>query len=167
MVAAELIPAGSTVLDVGCGTGGEAIFLARSGFAAIGVDVSEKALEIARARAEAAGVEVSFRRADAADLPLADRSIGFATDRGCFHVVARDRRAAYAREMHRVLRPGARLLLRGARASSDEEGVIAVDEAEVDRWFLAAGFSRGPVVPITLTAESGALEGNLVLLRRE
>ena len=166
VVAAELIPAGATVLDLGCGAGAEAIFLARSGFRAIGVDSSARATEIARERAAAAGVEASFHRADATDLPFADGSIGFAADRGCFHVVGRDRRSAYAREVHRVLSPGAALLLRGARASSDEEGVIAVDEAEVDRWFVGCGFSRGPVVPVTLVYESGPVEGNLVLLRR-
>ncbi len=166
MVAAELIPAGATVLDVGCGAGAETIFLARCGFSAIGVDSSAKAVEIARARAAAAGVEASFHRADATDLPLADRSIGFAADRGCFHVTGHDRRAAYAREVHRVLSPGARFLLRGARASSDEEGVIAVDEAEIDRWFVTRGFSRGSVVPVTLAAESGPYEGNLAILKR-
>ena len=48
VVAADLIPAGATVLDVGCGAGAESIFLARCGFRAIGVDSSEKALLIAR-----------------------------------------------------------------------------------------------------------------------
>ncbi len=166
VVAAELIPSGAKTLDVGCGAGAETIFLARCGFRAIGVDSSAKAVEIARTSAAAAGVEVSFLRADVTDLPLADRSIDFAADRGCFHVVGRDRRSAYARELYRVLCPGAPFLLRGARASSDEEGVIAVDEAEVDRWFVPSGFSRGPVVPVTLVYESGPLDGNLVLLRR-
>ncbi len=166
MVAAELIAPGARVLDVGCGAGAEAIFLARCGFRAIGVDASARALAIARARAAEAGVEASFALADAAGLPLADRSIGFAADRGCFHVVGRARRAAYARELSRVLRPRAALLLRGARETSDEEGLLAVDEAEINRWFLPRGFSRGPVVPVTLAAEAGALEANLVLLRR-
>lgn len=166
VVAADLIPAGSTVLDVGCGAGQEAIFLARCGFRAIGVDTSRKALEIARARAAEAGVEVDFRLAGAADLPFADRSIGFANDRGCLHVIDRDQRRDYARELHRVLSPGAPFLLRGASADSDEEGVVAVDAAEIDRYFVGEGFTRGPVVPVALLAESGALAGNLVLLRR-
>ena len=166
MVAADLIPAGSTVLDVGCGAGQEAIFLARCGFRAIGVDTSRKALEIARNRAVEAGVQVDFHLASATDLPLADRSIAFANDRGCLHVIDRDQRRDYARELYRVLRPGASFLLRGAGADSDEEGVVAVNAGEIDRCFVAEGFTRGPVVPVTLIARSGALAGNLVLLRR-
>ncbi len=165
-VAAELIPGGATVLDVGCGAGAEAIFLARCGFRSIGVDSSARALEIARARAVEAGVEVDFRLAEATGLPFAAGSIGFANDRGCLHVVDHDLRPAYARELYRVLAPGARCLLRGAAADSDEEGVIAVDAAEIDRAFLAAGFSRGPVVPVSMVAESGVLAANLVVLRR-
>ncbi len=166
VVAAGLVPAGATVLDVGCGGGREAIFLARHGYPTIGIDTSVKALEIARARAVDAGVRVDFRHAGATDLPFADGSIGFAHDRGCLHVIDRDQRRAYARELHRVLRPGASFLLQGADADSDEEGVVAVDAEEIDRTFVASAFSRGPVVPVALFARSGALAGNLILLRR-
>lgn len=172
MVAAELIPVGATVLDIGCGAGVEAIFLARHGFRAIGVDTSAAAVEIGRRRAADAGVEVDFRLADATDLPFTDSSIDFAMDRGCFHVVDRDRRLDYARELHRVLRPGARFLLRGAAADDDEEGVIGVDAEEIDRVFVRttspAGrtFSHGPIVPLAMVAESGTLACHLVVLTR-
>ncbi len=172
MVAAEVLPAGATVLDVGCGAGAEAILLARLGFRSIGVDTSAEAVEIACRRAADAGVEVDFRLADAVELPFADGSIDFAIDRGCFHVVDRDRRLDYAREVHRVLRPGARFLLRGAAADDDEEGVIAVDAEEIDRVFVRAtppresAFSRGPIVPLAMVAASGALACNLVMLTR-
>ena len=132
----------------------------------MGVDTSTRALEIARARAADAGVRVDFRLAGATDLPFADGSFDFANDRGCLHVIDRDRRRDYARELFRVLRPGASFLLRGASVDSDEEGVVAVDAAEIDRHLVAAGFTRGPVVPVALAARSGALAGNLALLRR-
>ncbi len=168
MVAAGLIPAGATVLDVGCGAGGEAIFLARLGFRAIGVDASAEAIEIAGRRATEAGVEIDFHLADATGLPLADGSIDFAMDRGCCHVIDRDRRRDYARELHRVLRPGALFLLRGAAADDDEEGVVAVDAQEIDRVFVRGtyAFSHGPIVPLAMVAESGVLACNLVVLKR-
>ncbi len=172
IVAAEVIPAGATVLDVGCGAGAETVFLAGLGFQAIGVDTSAKALEIARGRALEAGVEVDFRLADVTGLPLGDSSVGFALDRGCFHVIDRDRRRDYARELHRVLRPGASLLLRGAATDDDEEGVVAVDAEEIDRVFVHPGqpgvgsFSRGPIVPLAMVARSGVLACNLVVLKR-
>jgi SAM-dependent methyltransferase len=46
-----------TILDLGCGTGGHAVPLARSGFNVVGVDRAPKMLEVARAKAQAAGVE--------------------------------------------------------------------------------------------------------------
>ncbi|HEY0700550.1 MAG TPA: class I SAM-dependent methyltransferase, partial [Micromonospora sp.] len=56
-----------TVLDLGCGTGAEAVFLAMKGFRpVVGVDFSAVALRRARARAEAAAVadRCSFLQAD-------------------------------------------------------------------------------------------------------
>ncbi len=166
LVAAGVVPAGATALDVGCGAGAEAIFLARLGFRSIGVDSSPAALEIARARAADAGVAVDFRLADVTELPLAGGTVDFAMDRGCFHVVDRDRRVDYARELHRVLRPAARFLLCGAAADDEEEGVIAIDAAEIDRVFIPLGFSRGPLVPLAMVAASGVLAGNLAVLAR-
>ena len=45
------------VLELGCGTGTNAIFLARAGFSVTAVDLSEEALRQARSKAEAAGVD--------------------------------------------------------------------------------------------------------------
>lgn len=166
MVAAEWVPAGGVVLDVGCGGGIEAIFMASQGFRTIGVDRSAAALEIARERASAAGVEVDWRQGDALELPLEPESVDLVLDRGCFHVIARKRRRAYALEIARVLRPGGKLVLRGARRDSEEEGYVRVDAREADRWFGAEGLERGPVVPIALVARSGVLEGNLVVVKK-
>ena len=167
LIAAELIPPGSRTLDLGCGAGAEAIFLARQGFRAVGVDSSSRALTIARAQAAAAGVSAEFHLSDVTTpLPFPDHSFDFASDRGCWHVIDRDQRESYAQELSRVLRPGARVLLRGARVDDDEEGVVAVDEEEIDRYFIGRGFTRGPVVPLALIAASGTLAGNLAILRR-
>ncbi len=166
IVAASIIPPAAKVLDVGCGAGSEAIFLARFGFQVTGVDSSVRAITLARERAANEGVEVVFRADDATKLPLADQSISFASDRGCFHVLDDDQRPDYARELSRVLKPGASFLLRGARADCDEEGVFAVDAGAIDHYFVSQGFTRGPVVAIDLVAESGSLPSNLVLLKR-
>lgn len=64
---ADLAP--GTALDVGCGEGADAIWLALRGWQVEGLDVSGKALARARAAAEAAGVEVGWRHHGLEDLP--------------------------------------------------------------------------------------------------
>ncbi|GAA5049843.1 SAM-dependent methyltransferase [Thermocatellispora tengchongensis] len=51
-------------LDLGCGEGGDAIWLARQGWRVTGVDVSRVALERAAARAASLGLEVEWAQAD-------------------------------------------------------------------------------------------------------
>src|SRR5688572_11184041 len=54
-----------TVLDVGCGTGDNALHLTSLGLAVLGVDVAETALAIARTKADDRGLQVEFVAADA------------------------------------------------------------------------------------------------------
>ncbi len=159
-------PAGATALDVGCGSGLEAVHLARAGFRVIGVDSSRPALALARQRAETAGVELDLRPGSAFDLPVADASVDLALDRGCLHGIDREDRPTYAAEIARVLRPGGRLLLRGARHDDEEQGVVGIGADELDRLFPTPRFNRGPVEPTELRARSGSLPGNRVVLRK-
>jgi ubiquinone/menaquinone biosynthesis C-methylase UbiE len=101
-----------TALDLGCGTGGDAVLLASRGIDVTGIDASASALDQARRRADEAGVQVTWIEGDVLELPLPGASVDLATDRGCLHHVAVDDQATYAREVARVLRPGGRLLLR-------------------------------------------------------
>jgi SAM-dependent methyltransferase len=57
------LPAGSA-LDLGCGDGTNTLMLARHGWSATGLDISEEALERARATARGAGHDVRFIKAD-------------------------------------------------------------------------------------------------------
>jgi SAM-dependent methyltransferase len=102
---------GSRVLDVGCGAGTNSIFLARAGFRVAGVDLAPKAVAVARGRAARAGLQIDFRVADALRLPFPATSFGGAVDVGCFHTFDPPVRPAFAWELGRVLRPGARYAL--------------------------------------------------------
>jgi len=96
---------GTRLLDVGCGAGTNALFLARSGFRVAGIDVADGAIAAARVRAKSAGLAVDFRVGDALRLPFADAYFGGAIDIGCFHTLPARLRTAYSRELARVLRP--------------------------------------------------------------
>ena len=66
----DLLP--QSVLDVGCGEGADAIWLARRGWRATGIDVSAKALDRASRAAKAAGVDVDWRPVGLAELGGSD-----------------------------------------------------------------------------------------------
>jgi SAM-dependent methyltransferase len=99
------------VLDVGCGTGEQALLAASSGAEALGVDVSPLAVEQARGKAAARGIKARFEVADA--LLLGDLSLSFDTiiDSGLFHVFDDESRARYVASLASVLRPGGHLYL--------------------------------------------------------
>lgn len=109
------------VLDVGCGGGTDAIFMAQCGFRVTGVDISAAALRIAEKRAEEALVEVDWRRGNVLELPIDDESIDFVTDRGLFHLIEDHDRPKYASELFRVLKNRGRALIRGASKESAQD----------------------------------------------
>ena len=96
------------VIEVAVGTGRNFEHYP-AGIRLTGVDLSPGMLELARARAADLGVDVDLREGDAQELPFPDASFDTAVcTLGLCGVP--DDRAAIA-EMHRVLRPGGRLLL--------------------------------------------------------
>jgi 2-polyprenyl-3-methyl-5-hydroxy-6-metoxy-1,4-benzoquinol methylase len=75
-------------LDLGCGTGTQAVYLAKHGWQVTGVDAVERALAQARRRAEAAGVNVRWMDGDVTQLTSLGLGDGFNLlhDRGCFTI---------------------------------------------------------------------------------
>jgi ubiquinone/menaquinone biosynthesis C-methylase UbiE len=165
-VADGLVRSGQTALDIGCGAGCEAVFLAAEGVHVIGVDTSRAALDLAGKRASDAGVEVDWRLGDATDLPVEAESVDFVLDRGCFHVITRRRRPLYAAEVARVLRPHGILFLRGAREDDEEAGLIGFDRDEIERLFALHSLECGPLSPLQIEARAGDLDGWNVVLSR-
>lgn len=103
---------GDRVLEVGCGTGDDAIEMAKlvgSTGRVTGVDNDGHMLEVGRRRAVEAGVTVEFQVADVHHLPFDDRSFDACrADRVFMHL--EDPLRALS-EMVRVLRPGGRVLV--------------------------------------------------------
>ncbi len=104
---------GETALDLCCGTGDIAFALARAGAAVEALDFSEAMLAVARERAEAvphAAIRVPhFQQGDAQSLPFADHSFDVVTVGYGLRNLPDWRRGLG--EMHRVARPGGRLLV--------------------------------------------------------
>jgi SAM-dependent methyltransferase len=107
---AELPP--GRALDLGCGTGTNVLYLAQHGWFATGVDASSTAIESARRKADwIAGA--TFVEGDVTRLSHlgVDGPFDLVLDIGCYDGLPADRRDAYAQEVGRVARPGARFLV--------------------------------------------------------
>ena len=74
-----------TTLELGCGTGTNAIWLAERGFRVTALDVSSVAIEMAREKASREGATVEFLTADILTDKIPGAPFAFAFDRGCFH----------------------------------------------------------------------------------
>jgi SAM-dependent methyltransferase len=92
------------VLELGCGHGRNALYLAQQGCEVDAVDFSPKAISWARERAHAVGLAVNFHCCSVFDLPPPERPYDLVYDCGCFHHLPPHRRLTYLRLVTRSLR---------------------------------------------------------------
>jgi len=93
-------------IDLGCGHGRNAIFLAGQGFSVEGVDYSQAAIDWAAERVAEAGADVVLRHQSVFDLELTPGSYDLVYDSGCFHHIPPHRRAGYVELVANALKPG-------------------------------------------------------------
>jgi arsenite methyltransferase len=122
---------GETVLDLGSGAGADVLISARRVGAsgkAIGLDMTDEMLELARANAAQAGVtNVEFVKGYIEDVPLAEASVDVVIS-NCVINLAGDKRKALA-EAARVLRPGGRFAVSDVIADPDMDEATRADMA--------------------------------------
>jgi ubiquinone/menaquinone biosynthesis C-methylase UbiE len=99
---------GDVVLDLGCGSGTQAVNLLGQGFTVIAADLSIEAVKLARRTVEASGNQAYFLNADAERLPLADASLDSCVCSLLWHHFTHLEHIAA--ELARVLKPGASLV---------------------------------------------------------
>jgi 2-polyprenyl-3-methyl-5-hydroxy-6-metoxy-1,4-benzoquinol methylase len=133
---AETAGFGDRVLDVGCGTGENALYLASLGLEVTGVDWSERAIAAARAKAAQRRLTVEFIAADALDLTALGRTFDSALDSGLFHTFDDEARARYVGSLAAVVRPTATLhLLCFSELEPGDWGPRRVTETELRAAF--------------------------------
>ena len=123
-------------VDLCCGSGTDAIFLATQGFDVTGVDVSPTALAQARKKANDAKVSVQWILADVLALPDL-KPFDFLYDRACYHVVRQQNQVAYIETAKQLSHPGTSFLLISARKDDPlADGGWGVTEEELRSDFL-------------------------------
>lgn len=97
----------SRTLEIGAGTGTNAIWMAERGFDVLGLDVSPLAVERACAKMEGRSLPCRFEALDFLAVPPPGGPFQFVFDRGCFHVFDEpDERQRFAARVATALAPG-------------------------------------------------------------
>ena len=131
------------VLDLGCGNGRHAIYFARQGLKAAGIDVSEQAIEWARDWSRREDLDIDFRVGNIESLPFADKSFDVVVSHGVLDHVHMETARKAATEVHRVLRPKG-VFYCDLRSTEDFEYGIG-EQAGPNTFVVGEGYERGLV----------------------
>ena len=143
------------VLDAGCGTGENALFLAARGFEVVGVDAVEAAVEAARRKAAARRLAVEFRVYDALALGGLGRRFATVVDSGLFHTFDDRERGRYVTSLAAALTLGGHYyVLCFSEREVRDGGPRRVTQAE-----LRASFDQPPFH--VLSIEAAEMAANL------
>ena len=143
------------VLDAGCGTGENALFLAARGFEVVGVDAVEAAVEAARRKALARGLKAELLVHDALALEGLGRRFATVIDSGLFHTFGDRERRRFVRSLAAALSLGGHYyVLCFSERELREGGQRRVTQAE-----LRAVFDHPPFR--VLSIEAAEMAANL------
>ena len=127
------------VLDVGCGTGENALYLAHLGFEVWGIDAAPSAIKKAKEKSKKRGVPVNFLVFDSLKLQLLQNKFDTVIDCGLFHVFSDEERPIFAASLSSALYPGGKyFMLCFSEHEPGSYGPRRVTQAEI-----RATFSKG------------------------
>ncbi len=136
--AVESFAGPARALDIGCGTGVNAVFMARHGLQVTALDYVPEALSFAAARAERSGVKIEFVCADVTKFETSDK-FNLILDSGCFHGFDEKLRLKYRAKLMEWLQVGAQYVLihSGKRHSFDLSiiGTRARRKEDIERYY--------------------------------
>lgn len=162
---------GLRVLDVGCGTGQIALFLASRGHEVTGIDGVAEAIEVARSRAAEQGLSAEFRVGDVLEvLPEYASAFDAVTDVGFFHALTDEQRTRFASELAGALAPGGvYAMLCFSERVPGSWGPRRVSEAEIRATFAEPEWRVREVRPAELHSAVEAMpvvDANLAVVER-
>jgi len=158
-----------SVLDIGCGTGANAIYLAERGHEVLAFELVPRAIEVAQQRLGERKLPIEFRVADVLRLGDLGKRYDTAIDAGVFHVFSDKDRPRYVENIHRHLKPGAKLyLLCFSEHQPGTEGPRRMTQQEIrdsfrDGWLVE---SIEPTFYLTKPQVFGEAKAWLAVIRR-
>jgi cyclopropane fatty-acyl-phospholipid synthase-like methyltransferase len=145
-----------SVLDTGCGTGENALYLASRGHEVWGVDMASNAVRKARKKALERGIAARFLRADALELERLGREFDTVVDCGLFHTFSDEKRVHYAASLAAVVRRGGKVVL----MCFSEQETVGFGPRRVSQAEIRSTFDKGwAVLSITPANFEGKLPG--------
>ncbi len=137
------IPAGMSILDVGCGFGTEAVFMARHGHRVAAIDADPAIIAKAEKYAALLDTKVDFRVQNFLEIEQLKEFAGafdIVTDQGCFHHILPQDRQAYKNAVKYCLKSGGRYFMRGFSylmpPSTSGNGPIRLTSDDILNTFL-------------------------------
>ena len=128
---------GKTILDIGCGSGDNAIYLASKGFKVTGLDYSKTGIEEAKKRSKRKQFDIHFRVHDAFRLTDLNQQFDIILDYGLYHNIKPQDLAAYVKNLGSVTRKGGQLILQCFSCKSEPRnfGPRQISEQEIENSF--------------------------------
>ena len=100
-------------IDLGCGTGTNAIAMAEYGWQVWGIDFVPEAIRLGKKKAKKAGVDIDLRVGDVTKSNILKDQFDLAIDIGCYHSLSPNSRSLYRENLANILTPGGIFLIYG------------------------------------------------------
>jgi SAM-dependent methyltransferase len=146
-------------LDIGCGTGRNAVYCARRGWQVTGIDDVPLALHRARQHIDDAGQDVRLIRGDIAGATDLGHGYTLLLDIGCLHGLAGAKLAQAVTNISRAAAPGATLLMFAIAPGAPRPAPVGIDPDDLARLF------PGWAVVTSRRAEEIVMHGRLASAR--
>jgi cyclopropane fatty-acyl-phospholipid synthase-like methyltransferase len=158
----------SPVLDIGCGTGENALFLSEKGYEVVGADYSPTAIQRAKEKAKLRRLSAQFEVRDALKLSEIGRQFPCIIDCGLFHCFSDEDRALFVEQVSKTLTPGGCYhFLCFSEKETREGGPRRISQSEI-----SVSFSQGwKIIELTETLfentlHSGGSQAYLVSVQK-
>lgn len=125
------------VLDIGCGRGENSLMLAMNDYDVTGIDMVEDVISDARKKATERNVKVNFVVGNVLEMDRFFREGEFdiVIDSGLFHVMTKENRPVFARQVCRVLKTGGKYFMLGTSDIEPKEGIPKISKVEIENTF--------------------------------